>query len=409
MRMLLLPETPTLLSQRSTSSLPSDYLGSTPTSEQIRENPFNPTNQTSRLPYWTTHSFTQGEPNLINDPIDISTDTTTSSSLPETLSLPSTPSISQIAPPPFNLNFPNNLDARYREQSSTNIPLRLDWNTFTAPPPLFGQHPESNRLHNWALKRLQYRQDIHEDIRDHNIQILQQNSLQLKFEITVKLNSITQHPYPLNPPNITAQSLPPPFITTEVIYKYDRYTKKTIGYITFYNPYSRIVIHMYILKILIFLQLLFLVTSNENINPSPRTGPQDLLVTHYDCEENEQKTLHKYAINRVSQCETEPQAIETTNVMATLYSKARATTVLGYKFTATFSEKKVHCSQVSNGNKNRLDHESFYQSNIERLLHLNPEDCKNELLRLNITRNKDTDRKISIFPSFCRFCTSSRT
>ena len=108
---------------------------------------------------------------------------------------------------------------------------------------------------------------------------------------------------------------------------------------------------MYILKILIFLQLLFLITSNENINPSPRTGPQDLLVTHYDCEENEQKTLHKYAINQVSQCETEPQAIETTNVIATLYSKARATTVIGYKFTATFSEKKVHCSQVSNGKK----------------------------------------------------------
>ena len=149
--------------KRSTSSLPSDYLGSTPTSEQARENPFNPPNLTSRLPYWTTHSFTQGEPNLVNDPIDISTDTT-SSSLPETLSLPSTPSISQISPTPFNLTFPNNLDARYQEQSLTNIPLRLDWNTFTAPPPLFGQHQESNRLHNWALNRLQYRQDIHNDM-----------------------------------------------------------------------------------------------------------------------------------------------------------------------------------------------------------------------------------------------------
>ena len=117
---------------------------------------------------------------------------------------------------------------------------------------------------------------------------------------------------------------------------------------------------------MIFLQLFFLIISDQNINPSPRTGPQDLLVTHYDCEENEQKTL--YAINQVSQCETEPQAIETTNVIATLYSKARATTVIGYKFTATISEKKVHCSQVSNGNKNRLDHESFYQS-IVILLH----------------------------------------
>ena len=100
-----------------------------------------------------------------------------------------------------------------------------------------------------------------------------------------------------------------------------------------------------------------------------------MLVTLYDCDENEQKTLHKYAINQVTQCETEPQAIETTNIIAIIYSKARSTTLTGYKLTATFSEKKVHCSQVSNGNKNQLDHESFYQSNIERLLYLSPQDC----------------------------------
>ena len=232
-----LPETPTFLSQHSTSNIPSDYLGSTPTSQQIRENPFNPPDTTERPPYWTTHSYTQGEPNIVNGPIDISS-VTTLSSLPETLSLSSTPSKSQVSPTLFPLKFPNNLDARYREQSSSNIPLRLDWNTFVAPPPLFGQNQESNRLHSWALNRLQYRQDIHDDIREHNIQILQQNSLQLKFEITVKLNNIVQHPLPLSPPNITAQSLPPPFITTELIYKYDRYTKNTIGNITFYNPYS---------------------------------------------------------------------------------------------------------------------------------------------------------------------------
>ena len=115
---------------------------------------------------------------------------------------------------------------------------------------------------------------------------------------------------------------------------------------------------MNFLKIFTFQQL-FLIFSEPNQSPSPRTGPQTLLVTHYDCEENEQKTLHKYAINQITQGESEPQAIETTNVIATLYSKARATTLTGYKFTATFSETKVHCSQVSNGNKNILDHESF--------------------------------------------------
>ena len=136
------------------------------------------------------------------------------SSLPETVSLPSSPSLSHKSPTPILLSFPTNLDAR------------LDWNTFVAPPPLFGQHQENSTLHNWALKKLQYRQDIHKDIQEHNIQILQQNSLQLKFEITVRFNNIVQHPFPLSPPNITAQSLPPPFITTEVMYKHDRYTKK---------------------------------------------------------------------------------------------------------------------------------------------------------------------------------------
>ena len=66
---------------------------------------------------------------------------------------------------------------------------------------------------------------------------------------------------------------------------------------------------MYILKILTFETHPFSNFSEQNTNPSPPTGPQDLLVTHYDCEEDEQKTLHKYAIKQVTQGESEPQAI----------------------------------------------------------------------------------------------------
>ena len=50
--------------------------------------------------------------------------------------------------------------------------------------------------------------------------------------------------------------------------------------------------------------------------------------------------------------------------------------------------------------KNRKDHESFYQSNIERLLHLSPQDCKNELSRLNLTQNEGTNRKLVNFQVF---------
>ena len=96
-----------------------------------------------------TQAFTQGEPNLVNDPID------TTLSLPETHSLPSTPSITQIQQTPFPTNFHTNLGARYRENLSNTIHLRLDWNIFIAPPPLLGQYHENNRLHNWTLNTLQ--------------------------------------------------------------------------------------------------------------------------------------------------------------------------------------------------------------------------------------------------------------
>ena len=125
-------------SQQSTSHIISDYLGSTPTSEQIRENPFSTPTTTEHLPYWMTQAFTQGEPNVVNGSINVSSDTTLS--LPETLSLPSTPSLFQISPTPFPSNFPTNFDARYKENSTNNIYLRFDWDKSVTPPPLFGQH-----------------------------------------------------------------------------------------------------------------------------------------------------------------------------------------------------------------------------------------------------------------------------
>ena len=77
-----------------------------------------------------TQASSQGEKNSINEPIDISS--VTSMSLPETLSLPSTPSIADQTPDttfPINLN--TILDDRYREILITK---RLDYNCSTTFP-----------------------------------------------------------------------------------------------------------------------------------------------------------------------------------------------------------------------------------------------------------------------------------
>ena len=92
----------------------------------------NPPNSTKRLPHWMIQAFNQVEPNLVSEPIVIPSDT--SLPLPENLTLPATRStISQIPTTTFPLNFPTNLDDRYREFLFIKIPLRLDWNSFVAP------------------------------------------------------------------------------------------------------------------------------------------------------------------------------------------------------------------------------------------------------------------------------------
>ena len=50
---------------------------------------------------------------------------------------------------------------------------------------------------------------------------------------------------------------------------------------------------------------------------------------------------------------------------------------------------KVNCSQLSNGNKNKLHHELNYQNKIERLLQLYPEDCKYKLTRSKLITRKE--------------------
>ena len=54
---------------------------------------------------------------------------------------------------------------------------------FVAAPPLFAQQLDSTRSESWALHRLKYRRDVHQDIQVHNLQILFQRNLVLKFEI----------------------------------------------------------------------------------------------------------------------------------------------------------------------------------------------------------------------------------
>ena len=83
-----------------------------------------------------TQTFSQDEPTFVSDPIHISSDTVLS--LPETLPLPSTPSVTgQISSINFPPNCSTHLNDRYSQLQGTSTPLRLDWNSFVELPTPF--------------------------------------------------------------------------------------------------------------------------------------------------------------------------------------------------------------------------------------------------------------------------------
>ena len=52
---------------------------------------------------------------------------------------------------------------------------------------------------------------------------------------------------------------------------------------------------------------------------SPQTVPQDLINTHYDCEDHQQKTLQKNAINQFTLRKSEPESNQSTTVVVTIF------------------------------------------------------------------------------------------
>ena len=91
---------------------------------------------------------------------------------------------------------------------------------------------------------------------------------------------------------------------------------------------------MYLLKILILHTLLnFNFSKPDHNNSSARTGPQELLLTHYYCEENEQKNFFaNMQLTKSLNVNPNHNQSKQTNIIVTLYSKARATTLTGYNF-----------------------------------------------------------------------------
>ena len=114
----------------------------------------------------------------------------------------------------------------------------LDHETWNPPPPLYGPTNFGDTLTNWSRNRLINTLNFTARQRNTALEVLATPSLELKFNTTIKYGTIFNHTFQTTTPSIITTTIPTPFICTEFIYTFDRYTKQTLGFATFYNPHT---------------------------------------------------------------------------------------------------------------------------------------------------------------------------
>ena len=70
-------------------------------------------------------------------------------------------------------------------------------------------------------------------------------------------------------------------------------------------------------------QIDFVELTGQNINGSA-TGPQDIIIEHYDCDAEEITNVNYYELNKISTCKFKPLDLDMTKTEVQSLSKAQA-------------------------------------------------------------------------------------
>ena len=98
----------------------------------------------------------------------------------------------------------------------------LDHKTWNSTPPLYGPTNLGDTLTNWSRNRLINTINLTTRQRNAALNVLATPSLELKFNTTIKYDTVFNHPFQAITPPIVTNTIPAPFICIDFIYKFDR-------------------------------------------------------------------------------------------------------------------------------------------------------------------------------------------
>ena len=131
-------------------------------------------------------------------------------------------------------------------------------------------------------------------------------------------------------------------------------------------------------------QIDFVELTGQNNNGSA-TGPQDILIEHFDCDAEEITNFKYYGLNKISTCKFKPLDLDMTKTEVQLRSKAQAVEIKAYAVAGTIKERVDWCSQHTD--YIRANRPSYYVSDAQRTKILDADEVRNELARINLIKN----------------------
>ena len=126
--------------------------------------------------------------------------------------------------------------------------------------------------------------------------------------------------------------------------------------------------------ILIILNLIFscplpikqLIKVDQHNISTPKTGIQDLVVTHYDYSSKHITNMQYYQLNKIDECKFKPADFKILPAQVQIFSQIRTLIVHAYAIHAKLSDKESFCHKIALKRGFRFDHDNWYVNNMER-------------------------------------------
>ena len=117
---------------------------------------------------------------------------------------------------------------------------------------------------------------------------------------------------------------------------------------------------------------------------TPKTGIQDLIVTHYDCSPKHITNMQYYKLNRIGECKIKPADFQILPAQVQIFSQIRTIQVRAYAIYAKLSDKEVFCHKIALKRGYRFDHDNWYVNNMERPFFPTEIEARRELTRIGL-------------------------